>query len=312
MIRRQQSSALMTLVLLCLFVCLLQACTDEVPPPPPEVQPIADVGSADQMINNSEAGVDLGADAGPGDLLAEVAPDGCVQCTKDSQCDDGDPCTKEVCGPSKCCTTTHASQGTTCDDMELCTRDDACDGKGKCAGAIYTCAPGQCDNSATCDGKGGCIATYKANATVCDDKNACTKDDACDGKGKCAGKSCGSTDGYLSVYQCAGHVIQRAFRIHKCDSSKGCIYKDIWKSQATCARTCASWCNSGATACGNAPAGTLSLTQSCTCDGTGGCKTNTLKKDLVAYWKLDEVALWSHALSATEAADLFNAGGVIK
>ncbi len=375
--------------------CVLFACTEDVPAPPSDVLGSTD-GVTDRVLTLDVGKVaDRGADTGPGDLLAEGVPDGCVKCATYSQCNDNDPCTKNKCGKSKCCESTSATSGTGCDDKDLCTSGDACDGTGKCAGTLYTCTAGQCQSSSTCDGKGGCIATHKPSGTGCDDKDACSSGDACDGKGKCAGTkyacvpgkcqatsvcdgkggckltflpstavcddgnactsadacdgkggcagasytcvpgtceltsvcdskggcktsfklpgaacddkslctskdtcdgkgvcagtSCGSKNGYQNVYQCAGFSIQRAFRIYKCVSNTtGCTYKDIWKTQATCARTCASWCYGGDSKCSAAKAGTYSPNQSCYCDGSGKCKASTLKKELIAYWKLDD------------------------
>ena len=452
MIRRPHSRALLALAVLCLNALGVLSCTDEVGAPPADGQASADQASLDASNDvNADVSADRGADTS-GDVTRDVTgdvpavPDGCTQCTKDDQCDDGNVCTKDTCSAAKCCKSTPAPAGGSCDDKDLCTKQDACDGKGKCAGTLFTCTPGSCEASATCDGKGGCITTHKPAATVCDDKSACTSGDGCDGKGKCVGTlyacvpgkceatsvcdgkggcaytfltsgavcddgnacskgdacdgkggcagtpyacapkqceaasvcdgkggclatpkpattscvdgdpctkndacdgkgacagskyscaagqcetssacdgkggcaatfkasgvgcddkdictssdacdgkgackgtSCGSKDGYQNTYQCAAHAVQRAFRIHKCTGT-GCTYKDIWKTQATCARTCSSWCNSGATTCGNAPAGALSPSQGCVCDGKGACKVNTLKQSLVAYWRLDD------------------------
>ena len=76
------------------------------------------------------------------------------------RCDDGDPCTRDVCDPAIGCThpedqcpsdCTALPDGTRCADGSLCTRGDAC-----MAGA---CVPG--------------------TAVVCDDGDACTRD-SCD------------------------------------------------------------------------------------------------------------------------------------
>ena len=388
----QWSSARTAFVVCCLYSsAMITSCSDEVVPPSADTLPTADVGSTDRTIPNIDLGDDVGADSGPADLLAEAIPDGCTKCTQDAQCDDGDACTKETCGASGCCQSAPSPAGGGCDDQELCTKGDACDGKGTCVGVQYSCIPGKCEATSVCDGKGGCGPTFLVKGAVCDDGNACTKadtcdgkggcagssyacapkqceaasvcdgkggclstpkpattvcvdgypctkndacdgkgkcagtkygcvvgqcetssacdgkggcatvnmasgvtcddkdictsGDACDGKGKCAGVSCGSKDGYLNVYQCSGHSIHHMFRIHKCTST-GCTYKDIGKSVASCARTCSSWCNAGASTCGNAPAGTI--LGGCVCDGKGKCKPNPLKNDLVAYWKLDE------------------------
>ena len=116
--------------------------------------------------------------------LGDLGTDLCTPCTASPQCDDGHPCTVDYCGPGKCCLTAPALAGIACDDNKACTKYDACDGKGGCAGVSYTCTPGTCEATSACDGK-GCKVTYKAKEAWCTDGNPYTKMDRCDGTGSC-------------------------------------------------------------------------------------------------------------------------------
>jgi len=128
-------------------------------------------------------------------------------------CDDGDLCTSDdmcsalgacagtpyTCSPGRCmsdstckgdgtCKPVWAPLGTSCDDNDPCTMNDACNDKKKCVGEQYACLPGPCDSAADCDGTGGCQATFMAVGTPCDDSNPETVDDACTPEGVCAGQ----------------------------------------------------------------------------------------------------------------------------
>ena len=124
-----------------------------------------------------------------------------------------------VCPPSTTCLTyskgdagcvaTPTKSATPCDDKNMCTQADQCDGKGKCAGALYTCSPNQCQLTSLCDGKGGCATSSKKNGTGCDDGQLCTKLDVCDGKGGCAG----------TAYTCNDKL---TCTVDACDGKGGC------------------------------------------------------------------------------------------
>ncbi|MBI5529802.1 MAG: hypothetical protein HY897_26050 [Deltaproteobacteria bacterium] len=85
------------------------------------------------------------------------------------------------------CAYTPKRTGTICNDNEICTSADQCDGAGTCAGTPYTCTPNQCQTSSTCDGTGGCTVVNKGFGSPCNDADACTSADQCDGSGHCIG-----------------------------------------------------------------------------------------------------------------------------
>ena len=101
-------------------------------------------------------------------------------------CDDGNPCTIDLCDPTTGCVPTAAPQGTPCDDGNACDGVESCDGYGSC----ISHDPPQCDDGNpctddSCDPAKGCVHVATAEGTSCDDGNACTTQDACDGNGVC-------------------------------------------------------------------------------------------------------------------------------
>jgi hypothetical protein len=105
-------------------------------------------------------------------------------------CTAGDRChLTGTCDPTTGqCTNPPAPAGTACDDGNMCTRNDFCDGAGGCAGTSITCKPlDQCHVAGTCDpATGTCSNPGAPNGTACDDGNACTQTDTCQ-NGVCVG-----------------------------------------------------------------------------------------------------------------------------
>jgi len=108
--------------------------------------------------------------------------------------DPGEACDDGNRDDGDCCSSTCRAEpaGSACDDGDLCTQTDACDGAGACGGVDpVLCADdgGQCGSPAACDpATGDCVAGPPADAgTACDDGDLCTRTDACDGGGTCVG-----------------------------------------------------------------------------------------------------------------------------
>ena len=156
-------------------------------------------------------------------------------------------------------------KGSPCNDGKACTKDDACDGKGACAGTSYFCkAAGQCETSRICDGKGGCLIAYKLKGAVCDDKVPCTKLDFCDGKGTCKGVpySCKPTAQCEASSTCDGKGgCTMAYKANgvTCDDKKYCTKGDACDGKGACMGTSYA-CNPG------------QCESSSACDGKGGCQ----------------------------------------
>ena len=162
--------------------------------------PDAEDAAADGLV----AG-DVPEDAGaPGDVGGDVPPP--PPCAAEpSLCQDGNPCTDDLCVPAGC---THKSNYGACDDGNACTGPDTCGAGGACKPGA---GPPDCDDANvctddSCDPAIGCVhlpnqapcseaacdagihfAAAQCSASVCpapvvtdcDDANVCT-DDSCD------------------------------------------------------------------------------------------------------------------------------------
>lgn len=85
-----------------------------------------------------------------------------------------------TCDPAAGCSTPTATDGTSCDDRNVCTQTDACQ-DGSCRGSDpVTCsARDQCHVAGTCDPLEGCSNPDIADGTACDDANVCALGDIC-------------------------------------------------------------------------------------------------------------------------------------
>jgi hypothetical protein len=111
-------------------------------------------------------------------------------------CPDDDPCTAEVWTPEAGCVVIPLD-GLPCNDGDICTVGETCQG-GVCgAGDTLTCQDGNPCTDDSCEPLGGC--TFTNNAAACDDGDPCTSGDVCAG-GWCGGSHaavCG--DGHLCL-----------------------------------------------------------------------------------------------------------------
>lgn len=106
-------------------------------------------------------------------------------------CDNGNECTTAECVGGSCVTYGYRYDGFPCDDGDLSTVDDVCDGAGACEGTP-TC-PGGCNNPPPCRiGPGSCqVDPFSGTAScyyppvfdgyVCDDGFECTYSECIDG-----------------------------------------------------------------------------------------------------------------------------------
>jgi uncharacterized repeat protein (TIGR01451 family) len=124
-------------------------------------------------------------------------------CTTNADCDDGNPCTTDICTPADGkCHATPASDGTPCDDASLCTVGNTCvagacgtpvacsDGNpcttdvcnpatGACSSTPLACDDGNPCTIDTCNAAGACVFTAAPGGSSCSDGDPCTTGDAC-------------------------------------------------------------------------------------------------------------------------------------
>jgi hypothetical protein len=168
-------------------------------------------GTGESDAGESDAGEpDSGAtDAGRIDAAPTDAgtDSGRIGCSTDRDCDDGNPCTSDICVPGVGCTLMPLS-GVACDDGNACSVFDTC-WDGRCIGTARTCDDRNPCTSDTCVPGVGC--TYRLlSGVACDDENACTVSDTCI-MGTCTGtpRTCPDRTCYM---------------VTGCDPMLGCRY----------------------------------------------------------------------------------------
>ncbi len=222
----------------------------------------------------------------------------CAECNEAADCDDGNPCTSDVCDTAAG-TCSHVASAGACNDGNACTRTDVCMG-GACVGMdptdcssggpecrqpAGTCNPatGACEyppstlgtvctadgnpcSDDVCDGAGGCIHPNRPNGSACTDSSACTQTDVCQ-NGACVGSNpvaCNTPPGqcYETAGSCnpsdASCTYSPSPTTRACNDANTCTHTDRCNGVGGCSGTAYS-CND-ANAC-----------TSDTCDGNGGC-----------------------------------------
>ena len=98
-------------------------------------------------------------------------------------CYDSNPCTADACVPAMGCVYNNL-EGIACNDFDVCTQGDKCQG-GECvSGETIVCDDGNGCTGDSCDPVFGC--QYQDLITPCDDGDPCTTTDQCQG-GLCIG-----------------------------------------------------------------------------------------------------------------------------
>jgi hypothetical protein len=148
---------------------------------------------------------------------------GCTGCTSNAQCDDGNPCTTDGCSAGTCRNTAKAN-GTSCSDGNACNGAEACQAGACATGTPPVCNDGNPCTNDSCDPSRGC--TYTNNTDPCtDDGNPCTND-VC-GNGTCKhpakpnGASCADTTFCNGEETCRSGVCTAATAL-TCDDGIPC------------------------------------------------------------------------------------------
>ena len=122
-------------------------------------------------------------------------------------CPAGSSCTPTYTNTDGGCVPNHAPAGTPCNDENINTGNDQCDGSGGCSGSAIVC-----DTSNPClvGTPNGFDCIYQPQAgNACSDGNPCTFSDTCNASGSCAG----------SPYSCSPGVCEIS---SSCDGAGGC------------------------------------------------------------------------------------------
>jgi hypothetical protein len=194
-----------------------------------------------------------------------------VVCTAQDQCHEVgtcDPLTGMCSNPAK-------RDGSPCDDGDLCTQTDTCQG-GTCVGGnpVVCAAQDQCHLPGVCNpATGQCSNPEKPNDTPCDDGNPCTQTDTCQ-NGACTG-----TNPLADGTPCSDGIV--------CNGSEACQGGACVRTPLNCddANACTTDSCSEPGGCGHAPiAGCCNTNADCNdndpcttdvCSGPGGTCTHT-------------------------------------
>lgn len=147
----------------------------------------------------------------PGECGSEV-DDGCGGTIACGGCDDGNPCTDDVCMEGACVPVNNTAP---CDDGVYCNGSDTCS-DGRCVHAGDPCPPpdGDGDCREACSEADQTCTANDPSGSPCDDGLECTADDACTG-GRCRGRTDNAScdDGNRCT-------------IDRCDVETGCVSVD--------------------------------------------------------------------------------------
>ena len=111
------------------------------------------------------------------------------RCTSDAECDDGHPCTEDLCTAGAC---QHITNDDICpDDGDVCNGPERCDEYEGCvSGPALECDDGNACTVDSCDSGGGCVH----EAVNCGDGNACVRT-SCDPAKGCQTQKVNCDDG---------------------------------------------------------------------------------------------------------------------
>src|SRR5262245_7531137 len=138
---------------------------------------------------------------------------GCIRCATDVECNDGSVCTVDACVGGKCVFTAVAD-GTPCPDNDACNGQETCSA-GICqAGTALSCGDGNLCTDDTCDPALGCLNT-PVPGRPCDNDTVCDGHEACDATGACAAGPAPSCDD------------GNACTIDSCDPVSGCVNQPL-------------------------------------------------------------------------------------
>lgn len=178
------------------------------------------LGACDPVTRVCSQQLDVGTPCGPGQTACEPsfcdAAGACV--VSPLNCDDGNPCTQDLCDPQRGCLVPGPPASGPCNDGNACTTGDSCE-----AGV---CVPG---SPVVCDASGPCV-TAACNPVngVCEEGNvadntSCADNDGCNGVETCQAGVC--TSG--SDLDCEALLEPGPCQTAVCDPVGGCSLVDV-------------------------------------------------------------------------------------
>jgi len=118
-------------------------------------------------------------------------------CKVNTDCDDKNGCTDDVCvsssGTKRCDNKPKTNAG--CNDGKACTTGDKCSNSGVCVGTPKVCNDSKSCTSDYCDTKTGKCVFKPLTGQSCKDSSLCTTNDKCQSDGSCKGTAITCNDG---------------------------------------------------------------------------------------------------------------------
>ncbi len=199
----------------------------------------------------------------------------CVATTK--KCDDGKPCTNDICNSNGSCKYTNVAAGTSCGDMDVCNGEEVCNSSGTCGtGTPVTCQDdGNPCTVESCDVDNGCASTPGNEGGACSLPGGAAGQCA---EGACVNQCDDGNPCTTDTFQGGACVFTN--NTNACDDGVKCTTGDVC-SAGVCKGT-AKVCGGGATACREASvcdestglcSGGAAKPDGTTCDDGNACTT---------------------------------------
>jgi formylglycine-generating enzyme required for sulfatase activity len=150
-------------------------------------------------------------------------------CLSNQGCEDGNPCTDNLCDPTKGCLS--LPNTATCTDNNVCT-SDLCE-QASCTSKLVVCDDGNVCTNDLCVGTIGCVAV--PNSATCTDLNECTVGELCV-KSVCGGtkkKECADDDNPCTDHPCDVAVgCTATVNVSPCSDDNKCTEGDVCSSKS--------------------------------------------------------------------------------
>ncbi len=207
-------------------------------------------------------------------------------------CDDGNPCTDELCNASTGCV--YVFNNDPCDDGNACTSGEYCQ-VGVCGfGTPVDCSDSNICTDESCDPNIGCVIVN--NDSACDDGNACTTSDVCGG-GACVGVGLlNCDDGNVCTTDSCNPILGcvNVNNTLPCDDGNACSFGDVC-SNGLCVST-PMVCNDGNVCTDDrcSPSGCDFVENRFACNDANPCTTGDRCSGggcagTLIYWRFEEM-----------------------
>lgn len=216
---------------------------EDLDPYSPDAGPSMDAGTGDSAVDPCPGGCDDGVPC----TVDVCTASGCTNTADDVACDDGEVCTTDTCDPEDGCANA-PSVGVACDDGVYCNGTDRCGTAGTCsesagdpcAGTTLTCDEGEMGCEGVCAGDGDCPADTFGAWSTCDYADGCDQSATrirTRHSWTCTGSAC-VEDVTTESEPCTRSTDGDACGSGGCTGYGACDYADVCDTMAMQSRTC--------------------------------------------------------------------------